>query len=508
MPVCKLLDSLPQSAYSATQVLEHEGEIAEKVGISLYRLMEKAGSSFFNHVRKMMPGLTNLLVVCGKGNNGGDGFVIARLAYEAGIKVTVYFCSEADELKGDALKAFEKLQKTNISVLYQSEMQLTPHFLSDNNFDLVVDALFGIGYQGDMAEPLATAVNVLNHVDIPVFSVDVPSGLEASTGHVPTTAVIADQTVTFIVAKQGLLSGQAAKHVGELFLSSLSLNDDFQYSILESAAIQGGEFIPKKPQRNEASHKGHIGLLLAIGSNQGLPGAIRLASESALRSGAALVAVSCHQDNQQLVLNGRPELMLAPDSADKLLDSPFFEKAKVLLIGPGLGQSPWSKALFDLVINSDKQLVLDADALQLLAQHPHKRDDWVLTPHPGEAARLLGCTVQEIESDRFAAINRIVEQYGGICVLKGAGSLIADANNLWINTSGNSGMATGGMGDVLSGIIAALMMQLDHAIDATRLAVFLHGKAADKVAKEKGKIGMLASDLYPYIQQLLNENEM
>ena len=150
-------------------------------------------------------------------------------------------------------------------------------------------------------------------------------------------------------------------------------------------------------------------------------------------------------------------------------------------------------------------MVLDADALQILSRNPIYRDDWVLTPHPGEAARLLNCDVETIESDRFAAVQDIVAKYGGICVLKGAGSLIADANNVWINTSGNSGMASGGMGDVLSGIIAALIMQLPHAVDATRLAVYLHGKAADRVAADQGKIGMLASDLFPHIQQLLNE---
>ena len=244
-----------------------------------------------------------------------------------------------------------KLQRTNITVLYQSEMQLSPHFLMDNQFELIIDALFGIGYRGKLDDALATVINAINYVDIPVYSVDVPSGLEASTGYVPSTAIEAEQTVTFIVAKQGLLSGQAAKHVGQLFLSTLSLNDAFQYSILENASIQGESSIPKKPKRNEASHKGHIGLLLAVGSNQGLPGAIRLASESALRSGAALVAVSCHPDNQQLVLSGRPELMLAPNNAEKLADSPFFDKAKVMLIGPGLGQSPW----FRVFISNDCQ---------------------------------------------------------------------------------------------------------------------------------------------------------
>lgn len=505
MPVTDYLQSLPQCAYQATQVLAEEEYVATTQGISLSALMERAGQAFFSYLQEQCPDAQQLFIVAGKGNNGGDGFVVARLAHEQGIQVTVYFCGETSQLKGDALAAFEQLASTHVTIIYQSELTLKNEFFTENHYDLIVDALFGIGFKGALQAPYIELVELLNHSGVPIMSVDVPSGLNASTGGVSTVAIKAWQTVTFIVLKQGLLTGQAAKHVGHLKLASLTLNDPFNELIDGNVFIQGNATLPPKPARDEVSHKGDIGLLLTVGGQKGMPGAIRLASEAALRSGAALVAVSCHQENHSLVLTGRPELMLAPDNATQLADSLFFEKAKVIILGPGLGQSQWSESLFKQVVASPKPMVVDADGLNILSRNPVKKDNWVLTPHPGEAAKLLGITVAEVESDRFAACKAIVEQYGGICVLKGAGSLMYDGKETWINTSGNSGMASGGMGDVLSGIIAAMLMQVTSPFDAVRLAVYFHGKAADIIARQQGKIGMLASDLFPEVQRLLNE---
>ncbi|WP_286233837.1 NAD(P)H-hydrate dehydratase [Thalassotalea sediminis] len=505
MPVTRLLTSLPQSAYCATEVLANEQRVASQQRIDLYALMEKAGQAVFSHIQEQYPKVTQLFVLAGKGNNGGDGLVIARLAYEAGLNVTVYLCAEEEQIKGDAAKAFQQLQHTNVTIIYQSELLLTSRFFIDNTYDLIVDALFGIGYQGELDVALANLIQIINQTDIATVSVDVPSGLNATTGYVATASICATETVTFIAVKQGLMTGQAADYVGELLLAGLSLNECFQQTCRANVFIQGLHAIPNKPVRSNICHKGNVGVLLAVGGNQGLPGAIRLASEAALRAGASLVAVSCHQENHQTVLAGRPELMLAPDSVEQLANSLLLEKAKVLLLGPGLGQNRWASTLFNLVLQQKKPLVIDADGLQLLAKEPLKRNDWVLTPHPGEAAALLRCSIADIEKDRFKAVKAIASQYGGVCVLKGAGSLISDGLNIWINTSGNSGMASGGMGDVLSGIIAALLMQLDCPVKATRLAVYIHGGAADIIANQQGKIGMLASDLFLPIQQLLNK---
>lgn len=508
MLIKNLQESLPQRAYSATQVLENERNISLNQGIGMFELMERAGRSVFSYIQDNYQQLANMLVLCGKGNNGGDGFIIARLAQEMGINVTVYLCTESEKLTGDAKTAFELLQKTNVTIIYHSECLITLSFLQDNHYDLIVDALFGIGFKGELLHNLIELIDNVNTCDSKVISVDIPSGVDATTGGVSTTAIIADITITFIVVKQGLLTGQSAKYIGDLFLADLTLGNTFQQKIASKVVIMGEMTVPDKPKRSAASHKGNIGLLLAIGGNQGMPGAIRLASESALRSGSSLVAVCCHPDNHSIILNGRPELMLAIKGGDLLANNRFYKKAKVLLCGPGLGQNEWSQNLFESFITSKKPCVIDADALHLLAKRPQKRDNWVLTPHPGEAAELLNCNVADIEKDRFSSVREIAQQYGGICVLKGSGSLISDGKTVWINTSGNSGMASGGMGDVLSGIIAALMMQLSSFCEAACLAVYLHGQAADIVAKKNGKIGLLASDLFPEIQRLINQDDL
>jgi NAD(P)H-hydrate epimerase len=505
MLVKTLPKSLPQRAYSATQVLENEAEISLSQGTSMTDLMEKAGQVCFGFMRERYQNISKILVLCGKGNNGGDGFVIARLAQELGINVTVYLCADSEFLVGDAKTAFDSLQKTNATIIYQSEFQLTADFLKENDHEIIIDALFGIGFKGSLSPSYISLINEINSYQATVISIDVPSGLDATTGHVFTTAIIADITLTFIVFKQGLLTGKAAKYVGQLYLADLAIGDHFQKEVFSSIEIQGQLSISDSPQRAPTSHKGDIGVLLTVGGNEGMPGAIRLASEAALRSGASLVAICCHIKNHSIVLNGRPELILAPSESFQLTRSHLYQKAKVILCGPGLGKNTWSTELFNQVLASQKPCVLDADALHLLADNAQYRDNWVLTPHPGEAAILLNCSIEDVEKDRFKAVRNISKQYGGVCILKGAGSLISDGEKVWINTSGNSGMASGGMGDVLSGIIAALIMQLSNAKNAACLAVFLHGCSADIIAKRKGRIGMLASDLFPEIQQLINQ---
>jgi NAD(P)H-hydrate epimerase len=247
---------------------------------------------------------------------------------------------------------------------------------------------------------------------------------------------------------------------------------------------------------------------LTVGGCEKMPGAIRLASESALRCGAGLVAVSSHKNNQMHILNGRPELMLAPETSAVLANSAQLHKAKTYLIGPGLGQSDDAKQLVELICKTsqsqNKTTVIDADALLILSKTNEQCNHWVLTPHPKEAAALLHCDVASIEADRFLAVRTIAKQYGGICLLKGAGTLISDGEHVVINNSGNAGMASGGMGDVLSGIISALVMQSDNNFYSTCLAAYIHGAAADIIANNNGQRGLLASDLFIPLQQLLN----
>ena len=497
-------ESLPQPLYSATQVLQYEGQAAKNAGISLYDLMQSAGQACFELIKKQCHQASQILVVCGKGNNGGDGFVIAKLCASFGYKVDVLLLAELDAIAGDARRAYEQLplDKINLSVL--PELAQAPDIIEQFEGDVIVDAIFGIGFKGELALNWLHVVGAINQHCAQVLSVDVPSGLNASTGAVSTDAIMADWTVTFIAYKQGLLTGKSANYLGELLLAPLALQQELVQCCPATVFAQGNDGLPAINHRCPTIHKGSIGLVLTIGGNIGMPGAIRLSSEAALRAGAALVAVSCHVDNHSLVCHGRPELMLAPSESERMIDSSFFQKAKAIVIGPGMGQDKWAKQMFTAAIKSDKQLVVDADGLALVKKAQLKRDNWVLTPHPGEAAYLLDTDINTIEADRFYAVTEIAKRYGGICVLKGAGSLISDGQTTIVNTTGNSGMASGGMGDVLSGIIGALMLQTNSLYDATKLAVSIHGQAAQAVTKGQGLRGLLASDLFEPIRQLVN----
>ena len=512
--------SLPQAAFSAKQVLENEEKVASSRNVDMYSLMNDAGLAVFEHIQKEYPRHKKLLVVCGKGNNGGDGYVVARLALQANWQIKLILAVDALTLKGDAKQAYEDLIALeslhhNIDIVNAGGEAAGE--IDAFNPDIIVDAIFGIGFKGDFPKKLYGLVLAINKHAAATVSIDVPSGLCASTGMINPLAVKADTTVTFIAIKQGLLTGQAANYIGKLYFADLTLGDSFNQQVSSKVFIEGSQVLQHLPVRENASHKGHIGLLMAVGGNQGFAGAIRLSAEGALRCGAALVSVCCHQKNIHLVADGRPELMLAPCQAELLSKTPAFEKAKVYVLGPGLGKDCWAESLFDLVIKQNKPCVIDADALQLLATKKIPLSStqarlWVCTPHPGEAAALLACSIAEVEQDRFSAVKKIANKFHCVCVLKGAGSLTSNGETVWVNNSGNSGMASGGMGDVLSGVIGALLMQINtqknieslDLINATRLGVYIHGKAADIIAQNHGKIGMLASDLLPILWQLVN----
>lgn len=511
MKLIKLPASLSQPALQAKQVQFNETEYAKQHDLPMYCLMERAGAAAFSLIGKLWPNLTDLLVVCGKGNNGGDGLVLARLAHQAGIKVIVLVFCQATQYVGDALIAYTRLSAIEVPLVHVDTQQNWQGLLHDFCGPLIVDCLFGSGFRPPLPRPMLALVEQINQHNAQVLSLDIPSALAADTGHVAMMAINADVTLTFVALKQGLMTGQAANHVGTIYLDRLGVETT---TICPPAPvmIQGQNELPLIPAPLKASHKGILGSVLAIGGNLGMPGAIRLAAEAALRCGAGGVAVCCHLENQTRVFNGRPELMLAPCQASALAQSKSLTHARVILIGPGLGRDAWAQQLFSLVVLQQTTCVIDADALHLLADlaEPGSQSvvnaNWVLTPHPGEAASLLGCSVISIEMDRFAAVRSIAQKYGGICVLKGAGSLISDGKSVWINTSGNPGMASAGMGDVLSGTIAAMLLQMPNLFDAARLSAYLHGRAADIIAGQSGQRGMLASDLLTQLRSLVNND--
>lgn len=496
--------SLTHSAYKVNQLQRYEAEAARAIGISLFQLMERAGAAVLSQIQQHFPTAGKLLIVCGKGNNGGDGYVIARLAQQAGLSVTVLVNAARESITGDALQALVLLEAVPVKIDFYQQSELIQTSVAAFQGDVIVDCLFGIGFSGILSSPLIQLITQINSQPCSRVSVDVPSGLNADLGTVSTVAVKADLTVTLIAYKQGLLTGQAANYVGDLQLETLGVNHELAQLTTAVCFRQSEKNLPAILPRAPCSHKGNVGMLLAVGGCQAFTGAICLAAEAALRSGAALVGVCCHEKSRNTLLTRQAELMVVANSAQTLTRSALLKKIKVIIIGPGLGQEAWSTALFDFVMTLPQSKVVDADALRLLAEDRRKNSQWVLTPHSGEAAALLSCTIAEVEADRFAAVRKIAQQYGGICILKGAGTLVSNGDTVWVNSTGNPGMASGGMGDVLSGIIGALILQSADLFVAARLGVYIHGRAADIIAQRHGQIGLLASDLYPEIQRLIN----
>ncbi|MCW8331811.1 NAD(P)H-hydrate dehydratase [Photobacterium sp. SDRW27] len=488
---------LPIQLYLAEQVRQGEQLAAQAMQLEMYQLMERAGEAVFSVLRQHCPEAQSLLICCGGGNNGGDGYVVARLARESGMTVRLWQLGCAERLTGDAAVARDAWLASGGKIEQ-------PEYTVPASVEVVVDALLGTGLKGRVREDSAALINTVNQSGCPVIAVDVPSGLCADTGAELGPVICAQSTVTFIGVKQGLCTGRAANFCGEVYFSGLGVEQAFQQQCVPSSnRITLPEIERCLPPRTRAAHKGDHGRVLCAGGELGMAGAIRLAAEACARAGAGLTAVITQPDNVLSIVTARPEIMVQgwQDKAHEI--SQRLEWADVIVIGPGLGQSDWSKALFFHFSACDKKMIIDADGLNLLALSPDYKNNRIITPHPGEAARLLNTTVAIVEADRYGAVRLLQQKYGGVVVLKGAGTLICDGQQIWVCTAGNPGMATGGMGDVLSGIIGALAGQDLSLSEAARVGVWIHSTAADCCARE-GERGLLASDLFPYIRQLVN----
>ncbi len=499
---------LPADLYRAAGVRELDRVAIQQFGIPGFTLMSRAGAAAFALLRQRWPQAKRIAVLCGVGNNGGDGYVIAALAQQAGLQPRVIQVGDAAKSRGDALTALQQAQQGGVPFQPFSAVSA----LEQN--DLIVDALLGTGLSGDVRGDYAAAINAINDSGVPVLAVDIPSGLCADSGSVLGCAVKAAATITFIGLKQGLLTGQAPDCTGDLFFASLDVPAAVYNEITPSAK----QVLPQQirqwlPPRSRLSHKGSNGHVLVIGGDHGMGGAAAMAAEAAGRVGAGLVSVITRPEHIAPVLARRPECMVTanPDL------TPFLNKATVIVIGPGLGQREWGQSLLRQALASDLPLVLDADALNLLAQwqqddpslqQPEKRHRRVITPHPGEAARLLRKNTAEILRNRFDTVQALQQQYAAAAVLKGAGSLIAgESGQIWLSRTGNPGMGSGGMGDVLSGVIGGLIAQGLPLEPATAAAVWMHGRAADLAARQNGERGLLATDLMPWLHRLANPGE-
>ncbi len=484
--------------YSAAQVRELDRIAIQERGISGYELMGRAGRALADCVARRWPRLGQVCILCGAGNNAGDGYVLGRRLRDAGVEVRLLSLADPAALRGDAARAASDYRAAGGSVeAYQGELPAAAQ--------LLVDALLGTGLDRSVEGPYRQAIEALNRHPAPVLAVDVPSGLHADRGTVLGAAVEACCTLTFIGLKRGLYTAAGCHHAGQVEFADLAVPADiYQRQSAEVELINAAPLETLLGPRRRDAHKGDFGHVLVVGGDAGMAGAARLAAQAAARCGAGLVSVATRAVHAPVLNAGCPELMVhAMECGADLV--PMLARARVVVAGPGLGRSAWSQQLFGRVQDSGLPLVVDADALNLLAQDPDHRDDWILTPHPAEAARLLQQATAEVQADRFAAVRNLASRYGGSAVLKGAGTLVAaDAAATRLCARGNPGMASGGMGDVLSGVLGALLAQGLPRFEAATVGVWLHAVAADHAAAAAGERGLLASDLFPFLRRLVN----
>jgi len=497
LPDSQLQDNL----YSADTVRKIDQLAITELNNNALKLMNRAGMAAFDELVESFgqPGL--ITVFCGSGNNAGDGYILAARASQKRIPVQVVELSQTHKFSDETLRARQYAVDSNVSMIdFDPDLEIQE--------GVIVDCLLGIGYKGQLRQPYDKAIKLINAAELPVLAMDIPSGLNADTGAVEDNAVSADVTVTFVAAKAGLFTGKGPAFCGEVIYHSLDISEQLFEQYQSSAKLMDlYELLELMPEFVGDEYKNKRGHCMVIGGDHGFGGAASMAAEASLRAGSGLTSVATQPQHVSNILARCPEIMACGVVSGQQLE-PLLDKPSVLVVGPGLGRSAWSEQLLQKAVATGLPMVLDADALNIVADGRVVKTTghtWVLTPHTGEAARLLNTTVDEIEANRYSAVQKIQEKYNAVVLLKGPGTLIASANQITrVCPYGNPGMATAGMGDLLSGIIGGLIAQGLSLQDAAELGCCLHSAAADKLVDDAGYRGIAASDLLPYLQKLLN----
>jgi NAD(P)H-hydrate epimerase len=496
----------------------------EECGIPGIVLMENAGSRATEVIESHYPELINkkVAVFSGKGNNGGDGFVIARHLFNRGVQVKIYLLTAGDSLLGDAKINFEIVRHLGISILEFKEEGIIDLIRDEiRDCDLIVDAIFGTGLNSEVKGLFRDVIEVLNQADIPMVAVDIPSGLDANTGKALGNCIKADLTITFAHPKVGLLIPEGTEYVGELEIIDISIP---KYLIeeekIQNYIIDRDELKSLLKPRNLNSHKGDFGHLLVVAGSTGKTGAAVLTCKGAMQAGVGLVTLGIPESLNPIMENKLTEVMTEPlaeappgflgiRALEKIVA--LTEKKGALALGPGVSTNDGTVELVHGIVKEVHiPVVIDADGLNAIARDKDtlKGADVpiVLTPHPGEMARLMNTSVAEILDNRMEISRSFAQDYNVYLVLKGFRTIIADpCGDIWINPTGNPGMATAGMGDVLTGMLSSFIAQGFGIMDAAKLAVFSHGLAGDTIASERGEIGLLATNVIERIPSILNE---
>lgn len=499
---------------SGDQMRSIENRVFDKFGIPSQVVMEIAGRQVAVIARRLVekhPG--TVVVVCGKGNNGGDGLVAARWLRHWDVPVQAVVWSSFDDLPADAAGALHAARMVGVPILMPAQAKEAL-----KNAGLIIDAILGTGVQGSARGLAAEASKLINQSGRPVLAVDMPSGVATDTGRAEGPAVQADYTVTFGLLKLGLFQFPGADLAGKVIVADIGLADAAVAAEEITVELVSPTMVKESlPAYSRNAHKGTRGRVLIAAGTRGMTGAAALAGEAALRAGAGLATVGVPNSSQPVVAALRPEIMTLPfpESADggfaASAASPFLARAArmdALAVGPGIGTDPETQAFVrKVVVDSPAPLVLDADAIKafagqaaLLAEAPVPL---ILTPHPGEMAHLLGISVEDVQADRFAAVRLAAQTTKAVVLLKGAYTLIAEPGGMvWINPTGNRALGTGGSGDVLTGIITGLLAQGMGAPEAAIAGAYMHGLAGDRLAEAEGHDGILAGDLADELPQV------
>lgn len=479
---------------NAAQMKQYDYDTIHKIGIPSLVLMERAALCTVEEMYRHRCNLQKVLVVCGSGNNGGDGFAVARLLDAQGVHVVVAFAGREESMSEETM--IQRRICENCGIKISSNYR-------QHEYTTIVDAVFGIGLSRNIEGTYADVIEWINQQDADIVSVDMPSGIGTDTGNVMGTAVSADLTVTFAYRKLGHVLYPGTQYCGKVVCRDIGITAGRFHSGLPSVFTYTPEDLTGIAARKPYSHKGTYGKVLLIAGSGGMSGAACLAGTAAYRSGSGLVRILTQECNRQVIQSCLPEAVVStwePDTFSQAALQKSLEQADVIGIGPGFGTGETQKRILKYVLaNWQKTLVIDADGLNLLAGCPELLYDTqafvIVTPHIGEMMRLTDCTREEIRKDLIGSAQEFARQYRVICALKDARTVVSNGKKTYINTSGNSGMASGGSGDVLTGIICGLLAQRMMPFEAAALGVYVHGLAGDSAREKKGAYGMLARDI-------------
>ena len=494
----------------------------QEIGIPGMVLMERAGMAVFTASMKMIRDehLEHVIVLCGPGNNGGDGYVVARHMSQAGVPVQVVSTHAPDDLKGDTFRQWQIAHNMGLPVwIWRNDSEKLKRCIYEKN-TLIIDALFGTGMERPVKDEYALLISFINECPAPVISVDIPSGINAATGQVMNIAVMATETVTFQLPKIGNVSYPGAGFNGSLHIADIGIPKQMVDESEASAWWYEQNDISKLlPVFSTDAHKGTRGTLGVFGGKMGYTGAAVLASKAAHASGTGLVKLYCRKSLQPIYENWLaetitvdipdPDTSLSVETIDETLSQ--LARIKALVAGPGWGDSDeWNTWLHALITQYQGHLLLDADALNIVSRNPqwieNRKNSLIITPHPGEMARLCNQSIETVNNNRIQTAVDMADKWNAVVVLKGAGTVIASpGKKVVINPTGNPGMAKGGSGDVLAGIIGSFLAQGMEPIDACVAGCWIHGRAGDIASAEKTSVSLSPTDLIHWLPSVYKE---